>query len=166
MLKSQGTPTIASVCSRFYGFPHPCLTWGNTSGVSAIRKLDRLESETGLHTYARMRVKMFVEYGDPKFPTMALPANKAVGFVSTSLTREYRATIAMDHICFRDHHPTVTRLCAECEQFLTYANKRLERCLFGAKKPMCPQYHVHCHKPAHRAQVRTIMTYAGPRLLW
>jgi len=71
----------------------------------------------------------------------------------------------MTQIYCRDHHHAAG-LCAECEQFLNYANARLERCQFGAEKPTCAKCPVHCYQRERREQVRVIMRYAGPRMLW
>jgi hypothetical protein len=83
----------------------------------------------------------------------------------TRLAREWRTMKAMVEIYCRDRHHA-NGLCAECEQFLDYANVRLERCHFGVEKPVCAKCPVHCYQRERREQVRTIMIYAGPRMLW
>ena len=80
-------------------------------------------------------------------------------------TREWQTMTAMVHIFCRDHHHD-DGLCAECRQFLDYADLRLERCRFGAEKPTCAKCPVHCYQRERREQVRVIMRYAGPRMLW
>ena len=72
----------------------------------------------------------------------------------------------MVRIYCRDRHHPSDWVCAECEQFLSYANVRLERCHFGAAKPVCAKCPVHCYQRERREQVRIIMRYAGPRTLW
>ncbi|NUU65337.1 nitrous oxide-stimulated promoter family protein [Enterobacteriaceae bacterium BIT-l23] len=47
-----------------------------------------------------------------------------------------------------------------------YAVKRLERCAFGEEKPACRQCPIHCYQPAQREEMREIMRWAGPRMLW
>jgi hypothetical protein len=42
----------------------------------------------------------------------------------------------------------------------------LERCRFGLNKPACAKCPVHCYQRVRREQVRIIMRYAGPRMLW
>lgn len=73
---------------------------------------------------------------------------------------------AMVRIFCRDRHHTASGLCAECQQFLDYASVRLERCRFGPEKPTCAKCPVHCYQRERREQVRVIMRYAGPRMLW
>ena len=82
------------------------------------------------------------------------------------LAREWLTMTTMVRIFCRDHHRPVPGLCAECEQFLNYAQTRLERCHFGADKPICATCPVHCYQRERREQVRQRMRYAGPRMLW
>jgi len=65
----------------------------------------------------------------------------------------------------RAHHRPAQGLCNACEELLGYAICRLDRCPFGADKSTCAQCPIHCYKPAMRAQVKTVMRYAGPRML-
>lgn len=68
-------------------------------------------------------------------------------------------------------------ICEECRAILEYAYQRLEHCKFldapdisttnrGDNKPTCKKCPNHCYKPAMREQIRQIMRYAGPRMLW
>lgn len=82
------------------------------------------------------------------------------------LAREWRTMTTMVEFFCRAHHRSVNGLCAECRGFLTYANERLERCHFGVEKPVCAKCPVHCYQRERREQVRVIMRYAGPRMLW
>lgn len=82
------------------------------------------------------------------------------------LAREWQTMTAMVEIFCRDHHQLVGKICAECRQFLDYAQLRLERCHFGAEKPVCAKCPVHCYQRERREQVRVIMRYAGPRMAW
>jgi hypothetical protein len=82
------------------------------------------------------------------------------------LAREWRTLTAMTRIYCRDHHHRGQSLCAECEQFLSYAKARLERCRFDVEKPACARCPVHCYQRERREQVRVIMRHAGPRMMW
>lgn len=48
----------------------------------------------------------------------------------------------------------------------SYAEKRLDRCIFGEEKPACKQCPVHCYQPEKREEMKQIMRWAGPRMLW
>ena len=47
-----------------------------------------------------------------------------------------------------------------------YAVKRLDRCIFGTDKPACKQCPVHCYQPSKREEMKQIMRWSGPRMLW
>ena len=51
------------------------------------------------------------------------------------------------------------------EALFAYAQKRLDKCVFG-EKPACKQCPVHCYQPAKREEMKQIMRWAGPRMLW
>jgi len=84
---------------------------------------------------------------------------------SRRLAREWRTIEAMIQIYCRDHHQD-GELCQECQGLLDYAGVRLDRCQFGAEKPTCAKCPVHCYQKTRREQVRVVMRYAGPRMLW
>ena len=90
-------------------------------------------------------------------PTVARRASKR-------LAREWTTIETMVHIYCRDHHRG--GLCPECKGLLDYASVRLERCRFGEEKPTCAKCPVHCYQRNRREQVRAVMRYAGPRMLW
>ena len=66
----------------------------------------------------------------------------------------------------RDHHGASNALCGDCQELLNYANMRLDRCRFGEDKPTCAKCPVHCYQKTRREQIRVMMRYAGPRMLW
>ncbi|MBT1445371.1 nitrous oxide-stimulated promoter family protein [Shewanella sp. JM162201] len=81
-----------------------------------------------------------------------------------NLGREFATISAMVGIYCRDHHGS-KQLCSDCSAFLEYARVRLDRCPYGQEKPTCNKCPVHCYKPEPRELARTIMRYAGPRML-
>jgi hypothetical protein len=86
------------------------------------------------------------------------------------LARELATIRAMTGIYCRDHHrrrgAARGELCAECRALMDYATRRLDRCVFGDDKPTCANCKVHCYSAAMREQVRVVMRYAGPRMMW
>ena len=81
------------------------------------------------------------------------------------MDREARTVEAMIHLYCRDQHDGDGALCDACGALLAYARARLDKCPFRADKPTCARCPVHCYRPDKRAQVRTVMRYAGPRML-
>jgi hypothetical protein len=89
-----------------------------------------------------------------------------VTFESSRLRREFRTMQCMVEIYCADHHPAGgPGPCAECAEFLGYAQLRLEKCPYGEDKPTCARCPVHCYKRRQREQARTIMRYSGPRMI-
>ncbi len=71
----------------------------------------------------------------------------------------------------RDQHGTQgdapgEALCADCADLLHYAGLRLEKCPFQEHKTTCAKCPVHCYKPARREQIRAVMRFAGPRMMF
>lgn len=88
--------------------------------------------------------------------------------------REERTVAVMVGLYCTHHHadsteratgrPDFPALCPDCAELLDYAVVRVERCLFGAAKPVCNRCTVHCFRPERREQIRTVMRYSGPRM--
>ena len=81
------------------------------------------------------------------------------------LTREFLTLQKMVEIYCANHHveQDVVR-CGECQDFLAYAERRLEKCPYEQAKPTCARCPIHCYKRAQREKARVIMRYAGPRM--
>jgi len=75
--------------------------------------------------------------------------------------------VMVDMYCAAHHAPIPAGQprCNACTELLAYAQRRLERCVFGDAKPNCAKCVVHCYNAAMREQVRTVMRWAGPRML-
>ncbi len=81
------------------------------------------------------------------------------------IKRECKTIEAMiSHYC-RNHHLD-DKQCLECAELLDYALERLEKCPFQERKTTCAKCLVHCYKPDMRQKVRTVMRYAGPRMIY
>jgi Nitrous oxide-stimulated promoter len=68
---------------------------------------------------------------------------------STSLarrTREFKTIAVMLRMHCRAHHAAIDgSLCHACTKLHDYAQRRLERCVFGEAKPTCAKCTVHCY---------------------
>ena len=85
--------------------------------------------------------------------------------LKSRLLREFRTLQHMVAIYCRDHHaPDREGPCAECLEFLDYAEQRLVKCPYGQAKPTCAKCPIHCYKRVQKEQARVIMRYAGPRM--
>lgn len=65
----------------------------------------------------------------------------------------------------RAFHGGGGKLCPDCSELLSYAKERIAGCPFGRDKPVCNRCTVHCYKPEMRTRIRTVMRYAGPRMI-
>lgn len=86
-------------------------------------------------------------------------------FANRRLAREWKTVTSMISIYCRDQHGG-GELCPECRELTSYVNLRLERCRFGEDKPTCARCPVHCYQKARRDDIKAVMRYAGPRMLW
>lgn len=57
-------------------------------------------------------------------------------------------------------------LCEECARLEAYARERSEKCPFMETKTFCSNCKVHCYMPKMREQIRLVMRYAGPRMIF
>lgn len=73
---------------------------------------------------------------------------------------------AMIAVYCRGVHHTSGEPCRECDELLAYAERRIEKCPFHDDKPPCAKCPIHCYQPRIREQVKEVMRYAGPRMLW
>ena len=92
---------------------------------------------------------------------------RVIGLHSARLRREYVTMQRMVEIyCAGHHRLNGTPLCATCNEFLGYVQRRIDKCPYGENKPTCARCPIHCYKHAQREKARAIMRYAGPRMMW
>lgn len=77
-----------------------------------------------------------------------------------------KATIAymIAYYCKKVHHEK--SMCANCQSLLAYANQRIDYCPFMETKTFCSACKVHCYKSEKRVEIRKVMRYSGPRMLF
>ena len=93
-----------------------------------------------------------------------IPHSESAG--SARRARELKTIDAMLHLYCRAHHsPARSQICRDCAALHDYAQRRLERCMFGDAKPTCASCTVHCYSAKMRERVRQVMRWAGPRML-
>jgi len=82
------------------------------------------------------------------------------------LERERHTVRKMIEIFCRGNRHAKGALCTECRQLFAYAMKRMDHCPYQNDKPTCARCPIHCYKPAMREQIRQVMRYAGPRMMF
>jgi hypothetical protein len=93
-------------------------------------------------------------------------ASQFVPLLYGHIQKENDVLYPMIRLYCRRHHGPAASLCADCRGLLDYAGLRVERCRFGERKPTCANCPVHCYQSARRQQVKAVMRYAGPRMIW
>ena len=82
------------------------------------------------------------------------------------MKREQKTIQAMINIYCKAHHNTKSTLCNKCQALLDYSLMRLSKCPYQQNKPTCKNCVIHCYNEPEKAQLRKIMRYSGPRILF
>lgn len=82
-----------------------------------------------------------------------------------SIESEKKIIAEMIRLYCRKKHGSKT-LCPECSSLLDYAAARLIHCPFKNEKTFCSHCSIHCYKPQRRQQIKTVMRFSGPRMLF
>lgn len=86
--------------------------------------------------------------------------------VESKREREKETVSLMIRLYCRKKHGKQEELCSECEALQQYAMLRSEKCPFMETKTFCSNCKVHCYKPVMREQIRQVMRFSGPRMIW
>ncbi len=68
--------------------------------------------------------------------------------------------------CRKVHGKEKNVLCSDCQNLLDYAKQRVEKCIYGDKKPVCSKCDTHCYKPEMRTHIKKVMQFSGPKMLF
>lgn len=68
--------------------------------------------------------------------------------------------------CEKKHGTKKKTLCAECEALRSYAMLRSDKCPFMETKTFCSNCRVHCYKPEMRENIKEVMRFSGPRMIF
>jgi len=83
--------------------------------------------------------------------------------------REHEKTIVNLMIriyCNGNHGTKHGMLCDSCEQLKNYANARTEHCPNMQTKTFCSNCSTHCYKPEMIEEIRKVMRWSGPRMIF
>lgn len=80
--------------------------------------------------------------------------------------REKRTVALMIRIYCRKKHGMKSGLCTECAALNDYAALRSDKCPFMETKTFCSNCKVHCYQPKMREQIREVMRFSGPRMIF
>ncbi len=88
------------------------------------------------------------------------------GILLGKLATEFKTVKAMVEVYCKNHHGEKVGLCSKCLELVHYAEMRLDRCPYGEDKPTCNKCPIHCYKTEPKEQMRLVMRYSGPRMLF
>lgn len=86
--------------------------------------------------------------------------------MSKRIQREENTVSLMIAMYCKAHHQSEKILCDSCSKLDQYAKARTAKCRFGVDKPACSKCTVHCYNSIMREQIREVMRFAGPRMLF
>ncbi len=86
--------------------------------------------------------------------------------ISDKREREKRIVSEMIQLYCRKQHKTKEGLCPSCAKLKQYAKQRSDHCPFMESKTFCSNCKVHCYKPEMREQIRSVMRFSGPRMIF
>lgn len=82
------------------------------------------------------------------------------------LAVEHQTIAKMTKIYCQHFHKVPYTNCQSCQAFVGYAEKKLDRCVYGQAKPACKNCPIHCYKPTEKQLAQQIMRFAGPKMLF
>ncbi len=86
--------------------------------------------------------------------------------LSNRIEREKRTVGNMVKMyCDHNHNKTIL-ICSDCNELLEFANDRINRCIFHEDKPVCSECKIHCYRKDMREKIKTIMRFAGPKMIF
>ena len=83
----------------------------------------------------------------------------------TRIEREMQTVRKMIELYCR-HHLGQDTMPDEYQHLAEFACRRLDHCKYGEKKGACKNCPTHCYAPKEREQIRKIMRWAGPRMVF
>lgn len=85
---------------------------------------------------------------------------------TTKRQREKEMVGQMIALYCKKKHRCREGLCPACTALRDYAFSRSDRCPFMETKTFCSNCKVHCYQPQMREQIRQVMRFCGPRMLF
>jgi len=68
------------------------------------------------------------------------------------------------YYCAKNHKKE--EIYKSCNNLIKYAHGKLNVCPFGEKKTSCLKCRIHCYLKSKREEIRIVMSYVGPRMIY
>ncbi|MHA1972525.1 MAG: nitrous oxide-stimulated promoter family protein [Candidatus Hodarchaeales archaeon] len=82
------------------------------------------------------------------------------------MERERKTIEVMIGLYCKEKHRSENELCTECSTMLDYTNLRLDKCRYGSDKTTCSKCTTHCYKPDMKEEIKKVMRYSGPKMIY
>lgn len=82
------------------------------------------------------------------------------------IEREKRTVGIMVKMYCNHNHDKIGSICSDCNELIEFASKRINLCVFQEDKPVCSECQVHCYRRDKREKIKTVMRFAGPRMIF
>lgn len=86
--------------------------------------------------------------------------------IQSKREREKQVVSLMIRLYCRKNHRAKGPLCPDCAALDAYARQRSDCCPFMETKTFCSNCKVHCYRPEMREQIRRVMRFSGPRIIF
>lgn len=57
-------------------------------------------------------------------------------------------------------------LCDKCQNLLYYCDKKIDNCPLGENKTTCETCKIHCYTKKYQEEVKKVMRFSGPRMMF
>ena len=74
--------------------------------------------------------------------------------------REIKVVTLMIHL-YCQHHDDINE-----KELCDYASLRIQKCPMMATKTFCSQCQIHCYQKEKQEQIKKVMRYSGPRMIF
>ena len=82
------------------------------------------------------------------------------------IEREAKTVEVMVGLYCKNHHGLKVEDCPSCSELQNYALDRLYHCPFHEGKTSCKNCPIHCYKPGIKDDIKQVMRYSGPRMMF
>ncbi len=86
--------------------------------------------------------------------------------LSNRIEREKRTLAVMVKMYCDYYHDKIGSICSDCNELTEFAYERINRCIFQDDKPVCSECLVHCYRKDMRDKIKTVMRFAGPKMIF
>lgn len=78
-----------------------------------------------------------------------------------------KSTISfMINLYCKNHHNSQNNPCKSCKELIAYSHEKIEKCPNLDSDLTCGNCEIHCYNQEMQQEIRKIMKYSGPRMIF